>query len=131
MMKFTFPTAPVPSQFLSGIGPLRRTWEYRLASAAAASQLIIGGIAVLWSWRHLPPAVPLWYSRPWGEDRLTSPWMLMLPLGMAIIVYAINVAIVVKRSADHPMFARALFLTSILVSCLSAFLVIRIVTLVG
>ena len=130
-MKFTFPKTPTPNDFLLGISPLRSTWEYRVASAAAAVQLLIGGIAILWFWRHLPPMVPLWYSRPWGEDRLVSPWFLLLPLGAAIFIYGANIAIVVRTSADHPMFARVLFLTSALVSCLSAILVIRIVTLIG
>lgn len=130
-MKFTFPKTPTPTEFLLGIGPLRNTWEYRFAAITAALQLVIGSIAILWFWRQLPPAVPLWYSRPWGEDRLVSPWFLLLPLGVAIVVYAVNIAIVVRTSADHPMFARVLFLTSALVSCLSAILVVRIVTLVG
>ena len=130
-MKFTFPTPPEPSHFFLGMGTLRRTWEYRLAYVAVIAQIVIGGLAILLYWKHLPPAVPLWYSKPWGEDRLASPWLLLLPMGIAIIVYAANMAIVVKNSAEHPMFARVLFLTSVLISCLSAFLVIRIVTLVG
>lgn len=130
-MKFTFPKTPTPNEFLLGIGPLRETWEYRFASVTAVLQLLIGGGAIAWFWRQLPPAIPLWYSRPWGEDRLVSPWFLFLPLGVAIVVYAINIALVIRTSTDHPMFARVLFLASSLVSCLSAIAVVRIVTLVG
>lgn len=130
-MKFTFPTTQTPERFLQGISPLRQTWEYRMATIAVISQLIIGAITILWFWRHLPPAIPIWYSRPWGEDRLASPWFLWLPLGSAVLIYIINIFAVVRFSAEHPMFARVLFLTSGLISCLSVILVIRIVTLVG
>jgi hypothetical protein len=130
-MKFTFPDAPVSAHFFLGVPSLRRTWEYRVASAAVAAQLIIGITTILWFWRRLPPAVPLWYSRPWGEGRLASPWFLLLPLGTAGIIYGLNLAMIVRFSADHPMFTRVLLLTSCLISCLSVILVVRIVTLVG
>ncbi len=130
-MKFTFPEPPTPSRFLQGIAPLRTTWEYRVASIAVAAQLVIGGPVILWYWRRLPPLVPLWYSQPWGQDRLASPWFLLLPLGTSIVIYIVNLMTVVRLSAEHPTFARVLFLTSGLVSCLSVILVIRILTLVG
>lgn len=130
-MKFTFPTNETPEKILQGIGPLRNTWEYRAASIATLIQLIIGALTLLIFWRHLPPKVPLWYSMPWGEDRLTSPWMLFLPILVSLVVYAGNIIAVVRLSADHPMFARVLFLTSLLVSILSLILVIRVVTLVN
>ncbi len=130
-MKFIFPTTPTPERFLQGIAPLRRTWEYRAASAGAILQGIIGIVAILWNWRKLPPVVPIWYSQPWGEDRLSSPLFLLVPIGVAIIIYLTNIAVVVRYAADHPIFARVLFMTSLLVSSLSVLFVIRIVTLVG
>lgn len=130
-MKFILPTTQTPEQFLQGIAPLRATWEYRLATIAVLAQLIIGGGAIVWFWRHLPPAIPLWYSRPWGEDRLASPWFLFVPLGASILIYGGNIVAVVRLASNHPMFARVLFLTSLLVSILSVVLVIRIVTLVS
>ncbi|MEK7163724.1 MAG: hypothetical protein AAB768_01105 [Patescibacteria group bacterium] len=27
---------------------------------------------LLMFWRYLPPEVPLWYGRPWGQDMLTG-----------------------------------------------------------
>lgn len=129
-MKFTFAANQTQHYLLQGIGSLRRTWEYRTASAAVILQGILGVVTIAWSWRHLPPAVPLWYSRPWGEDRLASPWFLFLPIGTAILIYSINLIAVTRIGVNHPMFARVLFITSLLVSCLSIVLIIRIVSLV-
>ena len=34
-------------------------------------------------WSRLPPQIPLFYSRPWGEDQLVDSWMIfMLPIFM-------------------------------------------------
>lgn len=129
-MKFTFPTN-TPTQFFREITPLKKTWEYRAATIAVITQLIIAGAAIAWFWRNLPPAIPLWYSRPWGDDRLVSPWFLLLPIGTSLLIYILNALVVVRVLSDHPMFARALYLTSVLVSVLSGFLIIRIILLVA
>src|SRR3989344_3395426 len=31
-----------------------------------------------WRFKNLPPEIPLWFSRPWGETQLAQPWMLWL-----------------------------------------------------
>lgn len=129
-MKFTF---PIKQQDI--IDPVIRyrdaSWEYRFATNAVYIQGLVGGLVLLWFWRFLPPSVPLWYSKPWGEERLASPWFLLLPIATAWAVYGINILIVARIGRDIPMFARVLFLTSLLVSFLSVYLILRIVTLVS
>jgi len=129
-MKFRIPSPSQKKHLIADIGDLESTWEYRSAVAAVVLQAIIILGIVFWAWKRLPPAVPLWYSRPWGNDRLTSPWFLLLPGGTAIGMYIANILLVRRVGTDHPMFARILFLTSALVSALSCIVVIRIVTLV-
>ncbi len=128
-MKFT-PPVSLPENLLQGIGSTRVTWEYRWATCAVWVQLIIGGIVLAWYWRNLPPQVPLWYSRPWGNERLASPWSLLLPLLSSVIVYSINLAAIVRFTGDHPVFTRVLLLTSVLISVLSGIIVVRIITLI-
>lgn len=128
-MKFT-PPVTLPHNLLQGIGSTRNTWEYLWATYAVLLQLIIGGIIIVWYWRTLPPQVPLWYSKPWGDERLASPWLLFLPLLSSVIVYGINLTAVIRFASNHPMFARVLLLTSVLISLLSGITVVRIVTLV-
>ncbi len=129
-MKFILPLQK-PGAFFQEWNSIQTTWEYRFASIAALTQFVICGIALLWFWRSLPPKIPLWYSRPWGEERLTSPFFLLLPPLTALVFYSINRMALTKSAADHPMFARVLSLTSVLVSVLSVIIVIRIVTLVS
>lgn len=129
-MKFTLPVSP-PQELLQGIGSTRMTWEYRWATNAVVAQLFVGSGIIAWFWRFLPPEIPLWYSRPWGQERLASPWFLFLPLATAVLVYIINLMLIAKFASQHPMFTRVLLLTSLLVSCLSGAMVIRIVTLIS
>lgn len=130
-MKFNIPTTQSQTNFLSTIAQFHSTWEYRLASIAVVLQFFIGSATILWFWKHLPPTIPMWYSRPWGEDRLASPWFLWLPLAVAALIYSINLLIASQLNVHHPMFVRVLFLTTFLVSCLSVFQIISIISLVG
>jgi len=51
-------------------------WNLAVMACTLAMSL---GILLVYA-RHFPPQVPLWYSRPWGEEQLTSPiWLLILP----------------------------------------------------
>lgn len=85
----------------------------------------------LWRWKFLPPAVPLWYSRPWGEDQLAHPvWLFLLPVG-ALIWHGINIMVSALVLHEYPVFARVLFLSSLLVATLSCVTLIQILLLVS
>lgn len=43
---------------------------------------------LLYMWPKLPPVVPLYYSLPWGEEQLTSPWALG---GLIIVTFGIGI----------------------------------------
>lgn len=100
------------------------------ATWAVGAQGVISTGIVLWFWSSLPPKIPLWYSRPWGEERLALPIFLFLIPLTALLVYGINRFLLTKTASDHPLFGRVLSLVSLLISILSSIIVIRIVTLV-
>lgn len=129
-MKFSLPNRNPKQGLLRGLTTIKHTWEYRLATAGTAASVIIGAACILFFRSRLPPAVPLWYSRPWGEDRLASPLFLFVPLGATIVIYVINILVISYIGSNHPMFARVLLLTSLLVSALSVVVIFRVVDLV-
>jgi len=55
--------------------------------------------------KYLPAEVPLWYSRPWGEEQLTSPNSLVvvpvLMIGIAILTQVLMEKI--KKSQEWVM----------------------------
>lgn len=60
-------------------------------------------------WRNLPPEVPLLYSRPWGEDQLTSPYFLwMIPI-LGIVIGS-GLGLVTNKIEDKML--RVIFLAS-------------------
>ena len=43
------------------------------------------------SWSRLPPEVPLWYSRPYGESQLTGAWWLWLLPGGGLFINLVSI----------------------------------------
>src|SRR3989344_980268 len=52
----------------------------------------VGGMLVVYQ-KSLPPEVPLWYSRPWGEEQLAATkWMWVVPVIMGGVGMGASVA---------------------------------------
>jgi len=41
-------------------------------------------------YRKLPPEIPLFYSRPWGEAQLASPWLLLILPALSLFIIIFN-----------------------------------------
>ena len=65
-------------------------WQWGVVAAGVA--IGIGGGLMLG--RDLPPQVPLFYSRPWGEEQLANPQWLGLPLALAAGVAGVSSVVV-------------------------------------
>ena len=57
-------------------------WNVRLAVTS-----VVIAVGLLITYRgNLPLQVPLWYSRPWGEEQLASPyWLWLMPILILMI----------------------------------------------
>jgi len=82
-------------------------------------------------WRALPPQIPLFYSRPWGEDQLAGKEMvLLLPtasFGISLINEILSRVFFKKRGV---FFEKISFCSSFLVSILACISLIKIIFLV-
>ncbi len=112
------------------LGDIPHTREFRWAKRAVTIQAVAGQVVIALYWRVLPPQIPLWYSKPWGTDRLASPLLLLSPILSAAIVYAVNLYLISRFSREHMIFSRVLLLSSVVISVLSVMIVTRIVLLV-
>lgn len=83
------------------------------------------------SWNRLPTEVPLWYSKPWGTDRLANPlWLLLLP-GASFLWYVVNSLLSIHITKEHLVFSQILFLSSLLgsiFSCVTLSMIIWIIS---
>ena len=109
---------------------LKTNWFINLVNKFILALFVLSICILIWKWRSLPPQVPIWYSRPWGESQLTSPyWLLILPI-TSILLYAINVFISVAITSEYLIFTQMLFLSSLMVSVLSFVDLLKILFLI-
>lgn len=84
----------------------------------------------VWRYSKLPTEIPLWYSQPWGSDRLAHPlWLLSLPLS-SLLIYIINILLSLTITKNYLIFSQILLLGSFLVSFLSLITLVKIIFLV-
>ncbi len=109
---------------------IRNSWIHRAALGSTLLTFFLSLLIVLWYWKRLPPVVPLWQSRPWGEERLAHPtWIFVLPIG-ALVLHLINRVAVERVANSHVTFAKILYLTSTLINVLAFIILVQTVGLV-
>lgn len=110
---------------------LSKNWIISMVNKFVIIAIILSVVILIWRFKSLPPQVPLWYQRPWGEDQLASPYFLiLLPVGSGII-YLANGIISIYHMKDHLVFTQILFLTSLVVTLLSFITLVKILFLVS
>jgi len=79
---------------------------------------------------RLPPEIPLFYSRPWGEEQLASKyflWFLLIGLSICALIDIILATLV---SEKFPLLAQILIWTGVLILLMGSLTIIKIVILV-
>ena len=101
-------------------------WNWRVVTMG----VVVGvGLLALY-WKYLPPEVPLFYSRPWGEDQLVSPYFLwMIPLLNLVSGVGLGFAASNLGSEDKVLPA-IILVSSMIVQLILTLGLIRIVMLV-
>ena len=79
---------------------------------------------------NLPPQLPFYYSRPWGEDQLATPKeLLWLPL-LCLLVTLFNLAVIRLLPLKNRLIFQLLRTTAILFCLLALIDLIQIIRLV-
>ncbi len=124
--------------FISKLSSLRTLWgagEHNWV-LSMSKKLVLGSILVsvallLWRYPKLPPLIPLWYSKPWGADRLAHPlWLAILPIG-SLVILIVNTIAARILTRDMLIFTQILAVTALLVSILSLVTMTKIMFLVS
>lgn len=92
--------------------------------------LLAGVIFLLIFWLRLPPEVPLFYSKPWGQEQLGQPIFLWLPLILAGLTLLANSALA-SFLGENQFLKKTLVIGAIVASFLASITVIRIIFLVS
>lgn len=105
-------------------------WLVSLVNKFVPMLILISLVLFLLRAGSLPPQVPLWYAKPWGETQLAHPlWLLILP-ATSFVVYLVNVVVAAYITSEHLVFTQLLYATSLLVSFLSFVTLAKILFLI-
>jgi len=91
---------------------------------------ILGVVAIGLVFVHLPPQIPLYYSRPWGEDQITTPiFLFILPLG-SLLFHCTSIFLIITQTYRYRVYAQLLLTFSLVVAILASFTIYNIIRLV-
>lgn len=95
---------------------------------------VIASITMIVLWiiffQSYPPFVPLYYSRPWGEEQLVFPYfLLLLPVG-SFLWYASSLLLVYIKMYQYRVFAQLLSITQAVCSLACLYILIRVLLLI-
>lgn len=109
---------------------ISKNWLIALVNKFVLVIFVLSLGIIIWRFGLLPPQVPLWYDKPWGNDQLAGPiWLFILPIG-SLSIYFINILLSIYFSSDLLIFSQTLSLTSLTVSLMSFITLIKIIFLV-
>jgi len=95
------------------------------------ASVLLQGALIFFSWGNLPPQIPIFYSRPWGEMILAQKFfILVLPL-VTFVSLTINYFMITFLTRNNLFLSRILIIFSFLVSVMALYDVFKIVSLIA
>jgi len=109
---------------------LKNTWFFKTVININITALIIMIIFLIWKWSKIPAYIPLWFSKPWGQEQLApSWWLIFLPVA-SIIIFFINSTIAISLTTAHRVFTQILMMTSLFLTILDLYILVNIINLI-
>lgn len=96
---------------------------------AGIGVLLIGILAAVVFWTKLPPQIPLYFSRPWGEEQLAKPVFIFLPLVLSSIFLSLNL-IFARVGVESDFLRKVLILGAAATAFLATTTIVRIILLI-
>lgn len=91
--------------------------------------IVASVIFILFSYRNLPPFIPIFNQLPWGEQRLGPTLTIFIPVLVALLILILNIFTAAFIYKKTPLVARMLTAISLLASILACLFIIKTVTL--
>ena len=96
----------------------------------AFGSIVVSVMYLLLMTSRMPSQVPLYYSLPWGSERLAETlWLLYIP-AVSFMFFIVAVIISILYYSIEPLLSRLIATTAGFVSFLGAYTLIRIILLV-
>jgi len=91
---------------------------------------IVMGLTLLLGFNHLPPQIPLFFSKPWGEDQLADTWMIILLPVLLNSLYFINLSLYKRFFSGNEFVKKIVDYLNIFLMVSITLIFIKIATLV-
>ncbi len=105
-------------------------WLVSIVNKFVPLLIVLSITILLFRAKNLPPLVPLWYAKPWGEEQLANPWWLTILPVTSLVIYLMNVIVSAYLTIEHLVFTQLLYTTSLVVSLLAFVTLLKILFLV-
>jgi hypothetical protein len=94
--------------------------------------IIIGimSILFLFYFQKLPPLVPLYYSRPWGEEQLAPKIMLLLLPGGCFLWYLLSALFIHFATKEYRVFSQLILIVQAVVCIMAILTELNIIQLI-
>jgi len=105
----------------------------KIAGWGVLSCLLLLGFHFLFfifHFKKLPPQLPLFYSRPWGEEQLGLSWQLTVLPFLTLLFFVFDLFLASKLYHQYPLLAQILVWTSFTFTLLATITLVKIIFLV-
>lgn len=92
--------------------------------------IIASIVFILFSYRNLPPFIPIFNQLPWGEQRLGPTIAIFIPVFVTLLILIVNIFTSTLTYKNSPLVARMLAAVSLLTGILTFLFVVKTITLV-
>ncbi len=116
--------------FLSNLGQLWLSKAFFYPLLFSVLSVAIQVTAISFYLPQLPPQVPLYYSRPWGEAQLATPYSLFILPGFCLASLLINSGLVVLLLGKKKFLSLCLMWTNVIINLLSLITLFKIISLI-
>lgn len=95
----------------------------------AVISALVQSSLILVSLGKLPPQVPIFYSRPWGEMMLAAPAALWILPGICVLATLLNWGLSLFATVNNKFLTRTLFSFTLIVAALTLYDMGKIISL--
>lgn len=93
--------------------------------------IIISPILIFFTWNRLPPQIPLFFGRPWGEDQLANKeFIFLLPIISTAVFLINNFLAKIYLKKEKRFFWATILISSLIVTTLNFISLIKIIMII-
>jgi hypothetical protein len=119
--------------FSSFFGNLGKFWQITLHSRLLRLSLVLfiaQIVLIIWFYNQLPPEIPLFFSRPWGEQWLTSSSLIIILPLFSLVTLLLNYSLAIFYHQKKLLLSQLLVVFAFIISLFSTVSVLKIISLV-